>query len=194
MTILRIIKRPMDHDTYQALNTSVNLDRDHPLGLIMHGASDVHGMTQVAQVWDSAEYARRFDEECLKPALQALGAPESRCRPVRVGAPRHALTRPPVRREVARRTLERRRQLGTRGTVVWLDRSRGPRPVGHADAVVAVLITTCTSARPGFARSCEARTHPPGAVRPTSGRGRSSFAAAAVRSPSPRGWRCAVPS
>jgi len=27
------------------------------------------------QVWDSKEYARRFDEEQLKQALQAVGAP-----------------------------------------------------------------------------------------------------------------------
>jgi len=26
-------------------------------------------------VWDSEEYAERFDEETLKPALRAVGAP-----------------------------------------------------------------------------------------------------------------------
>ena len=29
----------------------------------------------VAQIWDSEEYARRYEEEHLKPALKAVGAP-----------------------------------------------------------------------------------------------------------------------
>ena len=75
MTILRLISRDVDPDTYAAVTAHLNIDREHPLGLIMHGASEVGGRMQVAQVWDSEEYARRFDEERLEPALRAVGAP-----------------------------------------------------------------------------------------------------------------------
>jgi hypothetical protein len=74
MTILRLINRGLDRDTYSAVVARVNIERDHPLGLIMHGATEVDGSVQVAQIWDSEEYARRFDEERLSAALQAVGA------------------------------------------------------------------------------------------------------------------------
>jgi hypothetical protein len=74
MAILRIVTRDMDRDTYRALHTSVNMDHDHPPGLIMHGASEVGGAMQLTQVWDSGECARSFDEPRLKPALRAIGA------------------------------------------------------------------------------------------------------------------------
>jgi hypothetical protein len=75
MTIVRIVNRHLDWATYDAINAAVDIEHQHPLGLIMHGAAEVGGTVQVAQVWDSEEYARRFDEERLKPALQAAGAP-----------------------------------------------------------------------------------------------------------------------
>ena len=65
----------MGWDTYDAVNAKVDIEHQHPLGLIMHGACEVDGTVQVAQIWDSAEYARRFDEELLKPVLQAVDAP-----------------------------------------------------------------------------------------------------------------------
>src|SRR5205823_14322336 len=70
MTILRIINRGVDWETYHAINAEVDIEHWHPLGLIMHGASEVGGTVQIAQVWDSEEYAERFDEETLKPALR----------------------------------------------------------------------------------------------------------------------------
>ena len=75
MTILRIVNRGVDWETYDAINAEVDIERRHPLGLIMHGACEVGGTVRVAQVWDSEEYAQRFDEETLKPALKAVGAP-----------------------------------------------------------------------------------------------------------------------
>ncbi|MEA2313407.1 MAG: hypothetical protein QOI03_99 [Solirubrobacteraceae bacterium] len=39
----------------------------------MHGATEVDGKMQIAEVWDSKEYARRFDEEHLWPAVEAAG-------------------------------------------------------------------------------------------------------------------------
>ena len=75
MTILRIVNRGLDRDTYETLRRMLDIDRQHPLGLIMHGASEVDGTMQVAQVWDAEEYARSFDEERLKPVLEAVDAP-----------------------------------------------------------------------------------------------------------------------
>jgi len=74
--ILRIVNRGMSRELYRAMREMMDIDRKHPLGLIMHGVSEVEdGTMQVAQIWDSEEYAQRFDEELLKPALEALNAP-----------------------------------------------------------------------------------------------------------------------
>jgi hypothetical protein len=75
MTIVRIVNRHLDWATYDAINAGVDIEHKHPLGLIMHGAAEVGGTVQVAQVWESEEYARRYDEDRLKPALKAVGAP-----------------------------------------------------------------------------------------------------------------------
>jgi hypothetical protein len=75
MTILRITRRHVDREMYDAISESVDIDHEHPLGLIMHGAIEAGGTVQIAQVWDSEEHARRFDEEQLRPALKAVGAP-----------------------------------------------------------------------------------------------------------------------
>ncbi len=73
--ILRIIKRDIDRDTYEALRARLDIDHEHPLGLIMHGASEQDDVMQVAQVWESEDYAARFDEGSLIPALEELGVP-----------------------------------------------------------------------------------------------------------------------
>ena len=76
MSILRIVKRYPNWGMYEAVSAALDFEHDHPLGLIMHGAAEADdGMIQIAQVWDSEEYARRFDEERLMPALEAVGAP-----------------------------------------------------------------------------------------------------------------------
>jgi hypothetical protein len=73
--ILRIVSRGLTPEQYEALATKLDIDHDHPLGMIMHGASEVDGLMRVAQVWESAEYARRYDEGVLRPALEAIGLP-----------------------------------------------------------------------------------------------------------------------
>jgi hypothetical protein len=75
MPILRIAKGRGDSSLYDAVIARMDLNRRHPIGLIMHGAVEIGGAMQIAQVWDSEEYARRFEEEELKPALEAVGAP-----------------------------------------------------------------------------------------------------------------------
>jgi hypothetical protein len=72
MPILRIVRREADEAQYDAVNAKMQIERKHPLGLIMHGTTTVNGKIEVAQVWDSEKYAERFDEE-LKPALEAAG-------------------------------------------------------------------------------------------------------------------------
>ncbi len=73
--ILRIIDRGMDRSTYDALRARLDIDHQHPLGLHLHGAAEVGGKMQVAQIWESDWYARKFDEEILAPALAELGVP-----------------------------------------------------------------------------------------------------------------------
>jgi len=75
MAFLRIVNRHAGWDTYDAINAWVDIDHQHPLGLIMHSACEVDGSVHVTQIWDSEEYARRYDEEILKPALKLAGAP-----------------------------------------------------------------------------------------------------------------------
>jgi hypothetical protein len=72
--ILRIVDRGMDREMYEAVRIRLDIDHQHPLGLIMHGATEVDGLMRVAQIWESEWYAKRFDEEILAPALEAVGA------------------------------------------------------------------------------------------------------------------------
>jgi hypothetical protein len=73
--ILRIVDRGLDRAMYDAVAFELDIDHQHPMGLIMHGGAEVDGVMRVAQVWESAWYAKRYDEEILKPALEAVGAP-----------------------------------------------------------------------------------------------------------------------
>jgi hypothetical protein len=75
VAILRIVSRGLDRKTYDAMREMLHLEREHPLGLIMHGVSETDGVVQVAQIWDSEEYAERFDRERLAPIIEAVGAP-----------------------------------------------------------------------------------------------------------------------
>ena len=71
--VLRIVDRGMDRSTYDALRARLDIDRNHPLGLILHGVTEVDGSMRVAQIWESDWYAKRFDEDILAPALKDLG-------------------------------------------------------------------------------------------------------------------------
>ena len=66
MPILRIVKRQMSPSQYDATAAELDLDRAHPLGLIMHGATQTGDAMEIAQVWESSDYARRYDEEDLR--------------------------------------------------------------------------------------------------------------------------------
>jgi hypothetical protein len=73
--ILRIISRGLTPEVYESLRARTDIDHKHPLGLIMHGASQTDGLIMVAQVWEEEHYAERFDEEVLNPALKELELP-----------------------------------------------------------------------------------------------------------------------
>jgi hypothetical protein len=73
MPVLRSASRPVSLETYQAVIDRIDVEHKHPLGLIMHGAGEVDGHVRIEQVWDTVEYARRWEEEELVPALQELG-------------------------------------------------------------------------------------------------------------------------
>ncbi len=73
--ILRIVSRGLNPEVYEQLRARTDIDRRHPLGLIMHGATETDGLIMVAQVWEDARYAERFDEDVLRPALEQLELP-----------------------------------------------------------------------------------------------------------------------
>jgi hypothetical protein len=73
--ILRIIARGMDREMYDALRVRLDIDHKHPLGLIMHGATEIDGSMLVAQIWESEWYAKQFDDDILAPALADVKAP-----------------------------------------------------------------------------------------------------------------------
>jgi hypothetical protein len=73
VAVLRLATRPVTRDTYERVVAEMKLHTDHPVGLILHGANLVDGEIHVTQIWDSAEYALRFEEDILAPALEASG-------------------------------------------------------------------------------------------------------------------------
>jgi hypothetical protein len=70
--ILRLVRTHATQEMYEAAVEAMQLHTRHPLGLIMHGATCVDGEMQIAQVWESEDYAKRFEEETLNPTLDAL--------------------------------------------------------------------------------------------------------------------------
>lgn len=78
MAMLRIAYSDIDRATYERLVDELEIATDHPLGLIMHGAAEVDGNVAIAQVWDSAEYAKAFGDTRLASTLARLGIAPAR--------------------------------------------------------------------------------------------------------------------
>ena len=73
MAIMRIIRPPMvTAEVYDAVNAKASVSDNPPEGLIMHAAGEVDGQWQIVDVWESEEQSRRFDEERLAPAIEAV--------------------------------------------------------------------------------------------------------------------------
>ena len=77
MAFIRIMRpQLLTIDVYDAVSVKLDLEREHPLGLISHSAGELDGGIQIVEVWESEEYARRFDRERLVPAIEAVtGSP-----------------------------------------------------------------------------------------------------------------------
>ncbi len=73
MAILRVIRPPeLTRERYDAITSHLAVSTDHPLGLIMHSAGEVDGVWQIVEVWESEEYAQRFDRDRLGPAIVTI--------------------------------------------------------------------------------------------------------------------------
>jgi hypothetical protein len=80
---IRIItSATIDRETYESVSASIDIDHRHPLGLLMHAAGDADGRWQIINVWESKEYADRFDREVLEPAIVELTGAENQGREV----------------------------------------------------------------------------------------------------------------
>ena len=76
MAYLRIVRPQISVELYDAITANIEVTTNHPLGLIMHAAGEADGMWHIVEVWDSEEYAQRFDREVLVPAIEAAyGSP-----------------------------------------------------------------------------------------------------------------------
>lgn len=84
MAFMRIVRpqTAVDARSYDAITGEVEVATRHPLGLILHAAGDVDGVWQIFEVWESEEYARRFDEERLRPVIEAHGGRDAPSPPV----------------------------------------------------------------------------------------------------------------
>jgi hypothetical protein len=77
MAFLRIVRPPLvTREVYDAVTEQLDIVTAHPLGMISHAAGETAGSWQIVEVWESEEYARRFDRERLVPAIEAVtGSP-----------------------------------------------------------------------------------------------------------------------
>ena len=73
MAIIRIMRPPMlTAEVYEAVNDRAGVSENPPEGLLIHTAGEVDGEWQIVDAWESEEHARRFDEERLAPAIEAV--------------------------------------------------------------------------------------------------------------------------
>ncbi|HME04628.1 MAG TPA: hypothetical protein VKG38_16525 [Solirubrobacteraceae bacterium] len=95
MAFIRIVRpQLLTADVYDAVSRELDLEHDHPLGLISHAVGRADGFLQIVEIWDSEQYSQRFDRERLVPAIEAVtGSPPPDDAPT-LGYPLHALVTP----------------------------------------------------------------------------------------------------
>jgi hypothetical protein len=73
MAVVRIVRPPMvTAEMYDRVNAQAGVAENPPDGLIIHTAGEVDGQWQIVDVWESEEHARRFGDERLGPAIEAV--------------------------------------------------------------------------------------------------------------------------
>jgi len=73
MAIVRIVQPPnVTADVYDKVNADMGMADDPPAGLLFHCAGEVDGRWQIIDAWESEEHVRRFEEERLGPAIEAV--------------------------------------------------------------------------------------------------------------------------
>ena len=74
MAFIRIVRPPsVDAEHYDLVGDRLRMVSDPPPGLISHAAGDHGGEWQIVEVWESEDYARRFDDERLTPTIESMG-------------------------------------------------------------------------------------------------------------------------
>jgi hypothetical protein len=75
MPYIRIIQGDtIDRAAHRAVKDAIDLDRNHPLGLMLHAAGEVDGRWQIVSVWEAREYAEQFDREFGPTIERFIGA------------------------------------------------------------------------------------------------------------------------
>jgi hypothetical protein len=68
-----------DHHVYDAVRHKIDLDKNHPDGLILHAVGEIDGAWRIINIWESADYAERWERDTLVPAArEILGEAASR--------------------------------------------------------------------------------------------------------------------
>ncbi len=79
MPMLRVVSGHIEErEAYETVVRGIRLHTEHPVGLLMHALGRRPDRIEIVQVWYSREYAERFDEETLIPALLAAGVDPGR--------------------------------------------------------------------------------------------------------------------
>jgi hypothetical protein len=95
VAFIRIVQPPLlTAEVYDAVSRELQLATEHPLGMISHAAGVSGECWQIVEIWDSEDYAQRFDRDRLVPAIEAVtGGPPPGDAPT-VGYELHGLVTP----------------------------------------------------------------------------------------------------
>ncbi len=73
MAFMRIVRPPLvTAEIYDAVSQELDIASRHPLGLISHAAGQADGCWQIVEIWESQDYAQRFDRDRMVPAIEAV--------------------------------------------------------------------------------------------------------------------------
>jgi hypothetical protein len=93
MPVISIIRPAAeDQHLYDAIRRKIDLDRNHPDGLIVHAAGKIDGAWQIVNIWESADYAEQWERQTLLPAVTEVAADAAGRREVRTFPLHHLIT------------------------------------------------------------------------------------------------------